>query len=262
MPDWTYKPAKDLGLPPLERMRSHQREAGLFSATARILWWTSWTLLLRVWNRFGVAGRSHLPRQGSFIVVANHESHLDVFALAAALPPAARRNFIPLSAEDVFFDRPTRTFFAAHVLNALPVRRGKGVRHGFAAMRERLLREPTVFAIFPAGRRSRDGGFIDFKPGIGMLVAATEIPVVPCHVEGCFEALPPESFLLRPKRVTVRIGKPRVFSDEPDARAGWDAIAATLEADVRGLGGEPTRSSPQQIPAVKDDESVLEGPRE
>ena len=63
----------------------------------------------------------------------------------------------------MFFDRPTRTFLAAHILNALPVKRGRGVVHGFAAMRERLLREPTVFVLFPAGKRSRDGSFVPFR---------------------------------------------------------------------------------------------------
>ncbi len=63
----------------------------------------------------------------------------------------------------MFFDRPTRTILAAHILNALPVKRGRGVVHGLAAMRERLLREPTVLLLFPAGKRSRDGSFVPFR---------------------------------------------------------------------------------------------------
>ena len=239
MSEWKYEPAKDLGLPPLERMRSHWREAGLFSAAARHVLWTGTAMALRLWNRLLVHGRERLPSEGSFILVANHESHLDVFALAAALPWRARSRFIPLSAEDVFFNRPTRTFLAAHVLNALPVRRGRGVRHGFAQMRDRLLSEPTVFVIFPAGKRARDTTFLPFKPGIGMLVAGTSIPVVPCHVEGCFEALRPETSLVRPRPVTVRIGTPMDFRGEPDEREGWDRIATTLERASRELGGEP-----------------------
>jgi 1-acyl-sn-glycerol-3-phosphate acyltransferase len=242
--DWKYEPAKDHGLPPLERMRSHRREAGLFSATARLLWWTAWAGLLRTWNRLQVEGREHLPSASSFVMVANHESHLDVFCLTAALTIGARRHFVPLSAEDVFFDKPTRTFFAAHVLNAMPVRRGKGVRHGFAAMRERLLAEPTIYAIFPAGKRARDTTMLPFRAGIGMLVAGTTIPVVPCHVEGAFEALRPETVILRPHRLLVRIGRPRTFEAEPDARQGWDRIAAVLEDDVRSLGHEPPRQEP------------------
>ncbi|MDZ4755956.1 MAG: lysophospholipid acyltransferase family protein [Phycisphaerae bacterium] len=242
---WKYEPAHDLGLPPLARMRSHRREAGLFSASARLAWWTGWSAVLRVWNRLRVVGREHLPSSGSYILVANHESHLDVFALTAALPMRTRAHFVPLSAEDVFFDRPTRTFFAAHILNALPVRRGAGVRHGFAAIRERLLIEPTIYALFPAGERSRDGGFLPFRSGIGMLVASTDIAVVPCHIEGAFEALRPQTKLIRPARMTVTIGAPRVFKDEPDNREGWDRIAAVLERDVRALGHEPFVEEPK-----------------
>src|SRR5262245_25817490 len=102
MTDWKYQPARDLGLPPLERMKSHRREAGLFSATARVIWWTFWSGVMRVWNRLSIHGREHLPRAGSFILVANHESHLDVFVLAAALPLRDRRHLVPLGAEDVF----------------------------------------------------------------------------------------------------------------------------------------------------------------
>ena len=241
MADWNYEPARDHGLPPLERMRSHRREAGLFSAAARLLWWTAWAAILRVWNRLRVEGRKHLPAGDSYILVANHESHLDVFCLTAALPLGARRRFVPLSAEDVFFEKPTRTFFAAHILNALPVRRGKGVRNGFAALRERLLAEPTIYAIFPAGKRARDTAMLPFRAGIGMLVAGTDIPVVPCHVEGAFEALRPETKVLWPHRLVVRIGAPRTFRDEPDDREGWERIAARLEDDVRSLGREPPR---------------------
>ena len=235
MSDWKYEPARDHGLAPLERMRSYQREAGLFSASARLVWWTLWSGFLRVFNRLRVKGAEHFPQHGSFIMIANHESHLDVFALAAALPMRARQYFIPLSAEDVFFDRPTRTFFAAHVLNALPVKRGRGVLQGLTAMRERLLREPTVFVLFPAGKRSRDGDFLPFRSGIGMLVAGTDIPVVPCFVEGAFEALRPSTKFIRPAKMSVTIGAPRIFHDQPDKREGWDAIAATLERDSRAL---------------------------
>jgi hypothetical protein len=63
----------------------------------------------------------------------------------------------------VFFDRLTRTFLAAHILNALPVKRGRGMVRGLAAMRERLLRKPTVFVLFPAEKRSRDGSFVSFR---------------------------------------------------------------------------------------------------
>ena len=53
-----------------------------------------------------------------------------------------------------------------------------------------------------------------------------------------FEALRPDSYFIRPARMTVHLGAPRIFKNEPDEREGWDRIARALEEDVRALGGE------------------------
>lgn len=243
MSKWRFKPATDHGLPTHDRLRSPRREAGLFSATARHMWWSSWYMGMKVWNRFDVIGREHLPNAPSYVLIANHESHLDVFALAAALPRRERERFLPLAADDVFFNDEARAFLAAHVLNALPLRRSSAVRHSLASMRQRLLEEPTIFSLFPAGKRSKNGAMLPFRSGIGMLVAGTSIPVVPCHIEGAWEAMSPGKVIIRPARMTVRIGAPRTFADVNENREGWDAMATVLERDVRALGGEPEMES-------------------
>ena len=80
-----------------------------------------------------------------------------------------------------------------------------------------------------------------FKPGLGMLVAGTSVPVVPCHLEGTFEALPPHRKWPRFRKLTLRIGAPLFFSTVANERAGWEAIARATEAVVRGLA-EAARS--------------------
>jgi 1-acyl-sn-glycerol-3-phosphate acyltransferase len=69
-----------------------------------------------------------------------------------------------------------------------------------------------------------------------MLVAQTEVPVVPCHLSGCFEALQPNHKFPRPHRITLRIGEPIVFSDVNRNREGWVHIADKLEQRVKELG--------------------------
>ena len=44
-------------------------------------------------------------------------------------------------------------------------------------LRTRLLEEPIVYMLFPEGTRTRTGAIGRFKPGVGMLVAGTDIPV-------------------------------------------------------------------------------------
>ena len=45
------------------------------------------------------------------------------------------------------------------------------------------------YILFPEGTRSRDGVIKEFKCGLGMLVAGTDVPVIPCYLQGTFKAL-------------------------------------------------------------------------
>jgi 1-acyl-sn-glycerol-3-phosphate acyltransferase len=74
-----------------------------------------------------------------------------------------------------------------------------------------------------------------FRAGVGMVVAGTAVPVVPCHLAGTFRALPADRKIPRRARIQLRVGPPRVFAGVANAREGWDAIAQELEQAVRGL---------------------------
>src|SRR5690606_3946329 len=100
--------------------------------------------------------------------------------ILASLPAHLRRSTMALAAGDTFFDSRPRAAFAAMCLNALPLWRKNVGRHSLDALRERLVNEPCSYVLFPEGTRSRTGDMNPFKPGLGMLVAATGIPVVPC----------------------------------------------------------------------------------
>jgi 1-acyl-sn-glycerol-3-phosphate acyltransferase len=79
----------------------------------------------------------------------------------------------------------------------------------------------------------------EFKPGIGMLVAGTPVPVIPCCIQGTFEATPPNSWLLRPTPIKVEIGKPLTFENCANERGGWDQVARRVETAVQKLAGVP-----------------------
>jgi 1-acyl-sn-glycerol-3-phosphate acyltransferase len=121
------------------------------------------------------------------------------------------------------------------VLNALPVWRKHCGPHALKDLRKRLTEEPTVFILFPEGARSRDGKMLDFKPGIGMMTAETDVPIIPCYLHGTFEAFKPMTFIPRLTKVAVHIGKPRLFKDVRNRRHGWEEIAATLKSDICAL---------------------------
>src|SRR5437870_4329047 len=73
---------------------------------------------------------------------------------------------------------------------------------------------------------------------VGMLIAGTDVPIVPCHLRGCFKALPANARFSRPRRITLRIGEPLRFPDVPNERAGWETIIQQVEGRIRALGDE------------------------
>ena len=55
---------------------------------------------LNVYHRMEVIGREHLPAEGSYVLVANHGSHLDALSLLAALPLNKVHRAFPAAAAD------------------------------------------------------------------------------------------------------------------------------------------------------------------
>ena len=241
MRKWELKPANDLGLPAAERFRSLKRESGLVSTVLQLVWWTLVRGYMAVWHRLQVHGKQHIPLQPPFIMVSNHESHLDALVLASPLAWRMSNRIFPVAAGDVFFQTPMIAAFAAGLLNALPLWRKKCGPRAMEQLKHRLLNEPCSYIIFPEGGRSRDGEMSSFKPGLGMLVAGTSVPVVPCYLEGCFEALRPNQWLPWPRRIRLTIGEPVSFESVANEREGWALIAETMESRVRELAPREDR---------------------
>ncbi|HEV3259080.1 MAG TPA: lysophospholipid acyltransferase family protein [Gemmataceae bacterium] len=237
METWKLQPAKDLGMPLGERLRSLRRESGLLETAAHLGWWSLVQCYFRVCHRFRMDGAEHIPAKPPFVLVANHASHLDTLALACPLPWRLRDRVFPIAAGDTFFDKPVMTVFAAGMLNALPLWRKHCGPQALKQLRQRLLEEPCAYILFPEGTRSRDGKMRPFKGGLGMLVAETSVPVVPCHLEGTFEALPPHRRVPSLRPIRMRVGEPVAFASVKNEQAGWKEIATRTEAAVRRLSG-------------------------
>jgi 1-acyl-sn-glycerol-3-phosphate acyltransferase len=236
MKPWTFEPARDIELSPVERARSLRREAGLISTIGHLCWRLGTKACFKLYHRFSVEAAGVLPEHPPFVMVANHASHLDALLLAAALPCRLCDCVFPVAAGDVFFSTPAMSLFAATFFNALPMWRRNCGSHALAELRKRLVEEPCGLILFPEGTRSRDGTLGPFKPGLGMLTAGSAVPVFPCHLSGAFQAFPPNARLPRPRKIRLKIGEPLVFDSVPNARDGWEHIAKSVQEAVRRLG--------------------------
>lgn len=235
MDNWDLQPARDLGLSANQRMQSLQRESGLMSSAAQLAWWSLVRGYLGIWHRLTITGQQHLPKGPPYVLTANHTSHLDALILAASLPWRSRATVFPIAAGDVFFETPLRSAFSAVVLNALPMWRKKCGPHALEQLRQRLRDGSASYILFPEGARSRDGTLQRFKAGLGMMLAETNVPVVPCYLDGCFQALPANVRWPRPCRIRLVLGEPCNFASIANDRAGWQHIAATMEQAIRAL---------------------------
>ena len=235
MDEWQYRPAGDLGLKPSARWKSLRREASLVDRATQSAWRILVATYLRAFHRLTITGGANLPATAPFVLVANHSSHLDALILAAAVPWRLRQSLFPIAAGDLFFETPVAAIFSAMMLNALPMWRRCCGSHAIQELRERLVQEPAVYILFPEGTRSRDGRMGTFKAGVGMIVAGTGAPVVPCHIGGAYHAFPPKARMPRPVRIHVQIGAPCSCADVANDRAGWQEIARRLEVAVTSL---------------------------
>jgi len=235
MDDWKFQPAKDLGLSPADRLKSLKRESGLIDTLLHHVWWGFVRCYLKIYHRLSVRGRENLPAEAPFLIVANHASHLDVLALAGSCPARLRDRIFPIAAGDTFFESVPVAAFAAYALNALPLWRKHCDPADLQEMRKRLTDEPCAYVLFPEGTRTRTGEMGIFKRGIGSLVASTLVPVVPCYLQGAFEAFSADKKFPRPRKLILTVGAPLRFPAVSHDKEGWTEIAAKVEAAVRAL---------------------------
>jgi 1-acyl-sn-glycerol-3-phosphate acyltransferase len=235
MEPWRYETVQDLDQPLAERLRRFPREPDMLVYGSRSLAALVVRGWLRVWYRLKIHGREHLPANGSFVMVANHTSHLDALCLVAALPLSKLHRAFPAAAADYFFESLPRVWIAAVVVNALPFARQTHVRQSLALCHALLENPGNVLIMFPEGTRSTTGQIGRFKPGIGALLAGRDVPVLPCYLAGAFQAWPKGHFFPRPSKLSLRIGPPRNFAKTSACKESACAIAAELEQAVREL---------------------------
>jgi 1-acyl-sn-glycerol-3-phosphate acyltransferase len=128
MDSWRYQPTPDFDQAPIARLKNFPRHPDLLVYVMRSLTNLGIRTILRIWNRLRIVGRENLPKSGSFVMVANHSSHLDAVALLCSLPLRKIHRAFPAAASDYFFTSVTRVALSAVVVNAMPFDRKENSR--------------------------------------------------------------------------------------------------------------------------------------
>src|SRR5258706_9907686 len=137
------------------------------------------------------------------IVMANHQSYLDIPVLYASLPEP----FGMLAKQELF--RLPVFSAAMRGMRCVPIDRGNR-RQSFESLRQAAdqVRAGKSIVVFPEGTRSADGCVQELKKGPFHLAEMAKVPIVPVGIRGTRDALAKDGLFVRGARVEVTIGAP------------------------------------------------------
>jgi len=183
---------------------------------ARIILWIS-RISLRV------TGLENIKEEGiPYVFCANHQSHMDIPILLAALPVQFR-----FAAKKQLFRYP---FLGWHLRRSghLAIDR-ENPRAAVKSIRDaaQMLKHGTPILIFPEGGTSQDGGLKPFKGGGFALAVKSGAAVVPLTIRGSRAVLVPKTYHVRGGSVEVAVGKPI-----PSAGCSTDDLADRVRQEI------------------------------
>ena len=195
-----------------------------------------WVLARTIgWMCFRYRAIGKVPQRGGVLIASNHASYLDIPLLGCGIP----RRVWYMGRHDLFPIPLLNGLLQA--LGWIPLRIGRLDRDAFSKA-VALINEEKAVAIFPEGGRTMTGALKPGKPGIGVIVSQTGCRVVPAHIGGTFEVLPPGAKWPRFRRVTVTYGDPLDFSAEAahlEGKVFYQHVSRTVMAKIAELGQVP-----------------------
>jgi 1-acyl-sn-glycerol-3-phosphate acyltransferase len=199
-------------------------------------WASLYTWLNPAW-RVRVEGVQHVRPNVTYVMVANHQSLLDILVLFRLFV-----HFKWVAKTELF--RIVCVGWNMSLNRYIRLRRGDaGSIRQMMDDAERTLAEGSSIMIFPEGTRSPDGHLKAFKHGAFTLALRCRVPLLPIVVEGTANALPKRGFILQGRhairvRVLPEIPYPS-FADE-----SVDTLTERMHALFRRELGEPALARP------------------
>jgi 1-acyl-sn-glycerol-3-phosphate acyltransferase len=175
---------------------------------------------------YEVKGRENLP-DSPVILLSKHQSAWETIFLLANMP----RPLVFVFKKEILYI----PFFGWGIalLRMIPIDRKQGknafksvVMHG-----KRRLKDGQWIIMFPEGTRTPVGSQGKYKSGGTRLAVETETPVVPIALNSG-ECWPKNSFIKKPGKITVSIGKP--ISSEGQTPDGlMEQVEQWIESEMR-----------------------------
>lgn len=194
--------------------------------------WAKGIMWFNPFWKFEVRGLKNINRNKHYVVVANHQSMLDILVLLAGLP----LQFKFVAKRDLFMI----PFIGWHMALAgyLSLERGdKASTVKVLTAAKELVRSGMSLLIFPEGTRSVDGQIKGFKNGAFKLAREFEVEVLPVVIAGTRESLPKNSKILR-NRSTLIVCVEKPVKAEADFERTRDKVRQQMIRSLTELNRE------------------------
>jgi len=167
-------------------------------------WWGKMIVAVIPMWRITMKGQENIEPNKPYVVVANHQSLLDILVVLAALPI----HFKFLAKQELF----RIPMFGWHMKLAgyIPlVRSNRESGRAAVGLAEDWLKKGVSVLFFPEGTRSLDGNIKEFKVGAFRIARNLGVDILPVVLDGTGQALPKKSWrLMKKSNFSLQIEKP------------------------------------------------------
>jgi 1-acyl-sn-glycerol-3-phosphate acyltransferase len=177
---------------------------------------------------------SFLLKEKQFIIVANHNSHLDTMTLLASIPSKILPKVKPVAAADYFGNTRLKAKFSNYFINTLLISRSEGSN----AIRQmkKALDDGYSLILYPEGTRGNPDEASELKPGIALLLSlCPQVKYVTAYMTGMAKAMPKGDSLIIPYESSLIYGGPHAIEsrDKREILKQIEADFNTLKSDQR-----------------------------
>lgn len=200
--------------------------------------------VIRMWSRswmaasgtkLSITGQEHVDPSRSYVVVANHQSTLDIMVCFLAVPLPIRY----LAKKELF-----RIPLLAQAMRAVGIievdRAARSAVHGSVNKQAKeLIAHNRSLIIYAEGTRPRDGVMKPFKKGAFTMAIASQLPVLPLSIHGTYEAAVPGKPWFRggPVEAVIDAAIETTGMTHADAEQLRDEVRRTIVKRVTDMGG-------------------------
>ena len=172
-----------------------------------------------------VIGADNIPKDGAFILAANHVSNWD--------PPflgTFTNRVVNYMGKEELFKNPIMAAICRG-LNVFPVKRGTADKNAIKTA-VKILKSGNCFGIFPEGTRSKTGKLGKAESGVSLIAAMTKAPIIPAAIVNTEKIFSSE---VKFPRLAVVYGEPIKFFGSAKDKDAMNDFAQSVMNEIAQL---------------------------